>query len=90
MYELHDIERDDYQRRMAAVRDGLAAIAQRAEAETIIPVPPAIDWDNWTPAQLNRVLRALFGRISLGPDALRPLPYPDGFAWTMPEWRSAD
>jgi DNA invertase Pin-like site-specific DNA recombinase len=87
MYELHDIERDDYQRRMAAVRDGLAGIERRAEAETIVPVPPAIDWGTWTPGELNRVLRALFDRIQLGAD-LRPLPYPDGFAWTMPEWRA--
>jgi hypothetical protein len=52
-----------------------------------VPVPPAIDWDTWTPAQLNRVLRALFDRIQLGAD-LRPLPSPDGFVWIIPEWRA--
>ena len=49
MYELDDIKREEYQRRMAAVRDGLAAIAARTEAETIVPVPPVIDLDTWTP-----------------------------------------
>jgi DNA invertase Pin-like site-specific DNA recombinase len=85
MYELDDIKREEYQRRMAAVRDGLAAIDRRAEAETIVPVPPAIEWDSWTPAEINRVLRALWDRIQLGAD-LRPLPHPDGYDRTMPEW----
>lgn len=55
------------------------------DAEAVAAVP-RVDW-TWPPAELNRVLRALFDRIALGPDR-RPLPYPDGFAWTMPEWRA--
>jgi len=87
MYELGGIGPEDYRRRLAAIRDALAAIDRRAEAETVLPVPPAIDWEAWPPAELNRILRALFDRVQLGPD-LRPLPHPDGFAWTMPEWRA--
>jgi len=87
MYELDDIKREEYQRRLAGVRDAMAAIERRAEAETIVPVPPAIDWDTWTPGELNRVLRALWDRIQLGKD-LRPTP--DGYARTMPEWWTPD
>ena len=85
MYEAGHIERDDRERRLDAVHDGLAAIERRIATTTLLPVPPTIDWNAWTPAQLNAVLRALFVRIDLGPD-LRPLP--DGFAWTVPEWRA--
>jgi DNA invertase Pin-like site-specific DNA recombinase len=83
LYIAGRINRERSDAEAAAVRDGLAAIERRAEAETVLPVPPAIDWDAWTPAELNRVLRALWGRIQLGPD-LRPTP--DGYARTMPEW----
>jgi DNA invertase Pin-like site-specific DNA recombinase len=87
LYIAGRISRERSDAEAAAVRDALAAIDRRAEAETIVPVPPVIDWDSWTPGELNRVLRALWDRIQLGPD-LRPLPYPDGFTWTMPEWRA--
>lgn len=82
LFEAGHLDRDDRERRLAAVRDALALLDRRAKAKTILPVPPAIDWD-WPPAQLNLVLRALFDRIQLGPD-LRPAP--DGFARLVPEW----
>ena len=83
MYEANDIDREDYQRRLVSVREGLDAIALRIAAETVLPVPPTIDWEAWTPGELNRVLRALWSRIDLGPD-LRPTA--DGFARLIPEW----
>jgi hypothetical protein len=64
---------------LAAELDGLA------DAEAVAAAP-TIDW-TWEPRNVNAVLRALFDRIQLGPD-LRPLPYPDGFIWTVPEWRA--
>jgi DNA invertase Pin-like site-specific DNA recombinase len=85
LYIAGRINRERSDAEAAAVRDGLAAIERRAEAETILPMPPAIDWEAWTPGELNVVLRALWDRIQLGPD-LRPLPYPDGFVRIIPEW----
>lgn len=85
LYIAGRISRERSDAEAAAVRDALAAIQQRAEAQTILPVPPVIDWDTWTPAQINRVLRALWYRIQLGVD-LRPTP--DGFARIIPEWWS--
>ena len=85
MYEADHIDRDDRERRLARVRGAIAAIERRAEVLTVLPVPPAIDWETWTPAALNCVLRALFDRIELGPN-LRPTQ--DGFVWTVPEWRA--
>jgi DNA invertase Pin-like site-specific DNA recombinase len=63
---------------IAAELDGLT------DAEALAAVP-LVDW-TWEPDSVNAVLRALFDRIQLGPD-FRPLPYPDGFIWTVPEWR---
>jgi hypothetical protein len=52
-------------------------------AERVVEVPGAVNWTQPT-AVVNGVLRALWERIELGSDLL---PKPDGFAWTVPEWR---
>jgi hypothetical protein len=74
---------DEAERMVADVKARSDALTHAARA---IAIPPAIDWTAPAPA-LNLALSALFGRIRLGPD-LRPLPYPDGFDWTIPEWRA--
>jgi DNA invertase Pin-like site-specific DNA recombinase len=70
---------------------GLAELDERREehqagAERALQVPPRIDWDTWDPGAVNAVLRALWESVTLGEDML---PKPDGFSWTVPEWRSA-
>lgn len=47
---------------------------------------PKVDW-TWPPEALNDVLRALFTGIDLDPDTFQPKP--DGFLWSVPEWRAA-
>lgn len=58
-------ERD---RRLGVVVEALEALEQLEEAEAALPVPPAIDWDEWTPEAINRVLRLLFVEFRLAPD----------------------
>jgi len=84
-YDLDDIGRRRFQRRLL-LREALSDIEARVEAQTILPVPPTIEWETWTPARLNRVLRALFERVQLGPNLT---PMSDGFVWRMREWRRA-
>lgn len=74
------------ERRDAEAAAVAAELARLGRAEAVVAVP-TIDW-TWPPREVNAVLRAILERVQLGPD-LRPLPYPDGFAWTVPEWRSA-
>jgi DNA invertase Pin-like site-specific DNA recombinase len=72
------IDKAERDRRLAAIADELANL----EAVTALVDVPEVDW-SWEPAALNRVLRALFRRIELGPD-LRPV----RAEWTVPEWRA--
>ncbi len=66
----------------------LAAIDEAEEtldaARVLVDVPKSVDWSQ-PPEAINRVLRALWERVDLGPDLL---PKPDGFIWRVPEWRS--
>jgi DNA invertase Pin-like site-specific DNA recombinase len=75
------IDKPERDRRLAAVTDALAELERRAEAETLFPVAPVIEWDTWTPDVLNRVLRALWRHVQLGPD-LRPV----SAERLVPEW----
>ena len=76
------VDMNEAERMVAEVKARSDALTAEAR---VIAIPQVIDWTR--PARdVNTVLRALFDRIQLGPD-LRPLPYPDGFAWTVPEWR---
>ena len=52
--------------------------------ERAVEVPGAVDWTQPT-AIINAVLRAMWERVELGSDLM---PTPDGFAWTVPEWRA--
>ncbi len=65
-------ERDRRLERLEAERDVL-------EAERfIVDVPTKIDW-SWRPATINRVLRALWDHVELGPDLM-----PARFVWRLP------
>jgi hypothetical protein len=81
MYEAGLIDRPGRDRRLAAVTDAM----QTLDARSVIMAVPAIDWTR-PPHALNTVLRALFERIELDPATFQPRP--DGYVWTVPEWRA--
>jgi hypothetical protein len=77
-------------RRIRAVDDQLAKLDAQEAGAVLFPQP--ISWNGTTPeaiAARNVALRALWSSITLGSDLL-PLPYPEGFAWIVPEWRAED
>ena len=82
MYEAGDIDGSERHRRLERITAQLAAIESR---RVVIDVP-VIDW-SWEPKSLNAVLLALFRSVELDRETFQPKP--DGFVWTMPEWRAA-
>jgi len=83
MYEAGDIDRDEYQRRMGAVKAAQERLDAQEAATAVLAVPQAIDWQVWAPERVNAVLRALWRRVEL--DAtMRPV----RAQWTVPEWRA--
>jgi len=81
MYEAGLIDRPGRDRRLAAVTDAM----QTLDARSVMLAVPAVDWDR-PPKALNTALRALFERIDLDPATFQPRP--DGYLWTVPEWRA--
>ena len=77
--EAGTITRAEAEPRLAKIAAELAGIEVAAEVAEV----PAIDWAA-EPASVNAVLRALWGRVDLGPD-LRPV----SAVWRVPEWRAA-
>lgn len=61
----------------------IAEELDRLEAVSGIVAVPRLDW-SWSPVKINRVLRALWRHIQLGPDL-----HPTRAGWTVPEWRGA-
>jgi hypothetical protein len=49
----------------------LGELGDTAEAATVSPIRPE-EWDTWTPADLNRYIRAILSSVTLGPD-MRPV-----------------
>lgn len=78
MFESGNIDRGEKERRLAAMTDAIALLDERQVVQAV----PSIDWD-WSPRELNHVLRALFERIELDPATFQPI----GFTWRVPEWR---
>jgi DNA invertase Pin-like site-specific DNA recombinase len=81
MYESGEISKVEKVTRLRAVADAMVALQTRHELVAL----PAIDWAQPIP-NINAVLRALFERIDLDPETFQPRP--DGFGWTVPEWRA--
>jgi DNA invertase Pin-like site-specific DNA recombinase len=81
MYQSGDIGRDEKEGRLA----GIVERAERLEARQVVMAIPDVDW-SWEPRALNGVLRALFERIELDRATFKPSP--EGFVWTVPEWRA--
>ena len=67
----------------AKVAEIEAAIAALELERRVLDVP-VIDW-SWDPKDVNRVLRAMWTEIALGPDLM-----PVEAIWRIPEWRSAE
>lgn len=78
MFEAGHIDRDERERRLAAV---YAALERLDAAEAMVDVP-RVDW-SWPAKELNSVLRAIFEYVQLGED-MRPV----RADWTVPEWRA--
>lgn len=79
MYEAGNIDRGDYQRRLAAIADA----ESKLDARDVVMTIPTIDWD-WEPKAINAVLRAMFDRVDLDPSTFQPV----GYEWSVPEWRA--
>ena len=73
--------RDEYQRRIAAVKADEAKLDEQ-EADTAIIDVPDLDW-TWPPEQANAVLRALWDHVELD-EQMQPLQA----EWRVPEWRA--
>ena len=79
MYEDGVIDKPERTTRLEAIG---AALERLDTAQTIRLLPPEpIDW-NLPPRAVNRILRALWDRVELGPDLL-----PVRYVWRVPEWR---
>jgi DNA invertase Pin-like site-specific DNA recombinase len=74
--------REEYRRRMAALKVAEDALAAQEAATAIVAVPEAIDW-TWTPEAVNTVLRAMWNHVELD-NAMAPV----RAEWTVPEWRA--
>lgn len=75
--------REQYQRRMAAVKVSEDAMEAQEAATAVLAVPQAIDWENWTPEGINKVLAAMWGSVTLD-DRMEPIEA----VWRVPEWRA--
>ncbi len=74
--------RDEYQRRMAAVKVAEDVLEAQEAATAVLAVPQAIDWENWTPEAINHVLSAMWSAVELD-EAMQPFQA----VWRVPEWR---
>jgi hypothetical protein len=83
MYEGDNIAREDYQRRMAAVKVTEDALEAQEAATAVLSVPGAIDWENWTPEAINKVLAAMWSSVTLD-ERMQPV----SAEWRVPEWRA--
>ena len=78
LYEAGHIDRDEREKRLAAITDRLAKIDA---TQTIRKIEP-LNWE-WSPRTINRYLRLMFERIELDPETFQPI----RFEWTIPGWR---
>jgi DNA invertase Pin-like site-specific DNA recombinase len=83
MYETNGPKwRDDYQRRMAAVKAAEKALDAQEAATAVLAVPDRIEWETWAPEAINAVLTAMWQYVELD-DQLRPV----RAEWSYPAWR---
>jgi DNA invertase Pin-like site-specific DNA recombinase len=65
------------------IHSALEAMDDR-EVLASMDVPQTVDWESWSPSDLNEVLRALWERVELD-GRMRPV----RAVWRVPEWRAA-
>ena len=75
--------RDEYRRRMAAVKADEDTLETKEAATAVLAVPEVIDWRSWTAENINAVLRAMWDHVQLDEQMV-----PVNAAWRVPEWRS--
>ena len=74
MFEMGDIGRDEYQRRMTVLKAAEVELeAKEADIAELTIRPEAIDWDRGTPEEINRILRSMFEPIEMTA-AMQPIP----------------
>ena len=78
-HEMGVLTNADFVGRVELVR---SAMDQLELVRQVVDVPERIDWDGWSPQDVNRVLRAMWEYVQLGPDLL-----PVEAIWLVPEWR---
>jgi len=76
--------RDEYQRRMAAVKVSEDALDAQEAATAVLAVPQAIDWAR-EPEAINKVLSAMWSSVTLN-ERMEPVEA----AWSWPEWRATE
>jgi DNA invertase Pin-like site-specific DNA recombinase len=84
MYEGGGIGREDYQRRIAAVKVEEDVLEAQEAATAVLAVPQAIDWESWTPEAINKVLASMWSSVSLD-ERMEPVEA----VWRVPQWRAA-
>ncbi|MGD0121092.1 MAG: recombinase family protein [Candidatus Limnocylindrales bacterium] len=82
MYETNTIKRDDYQKRMAALKVSEDTLEALEAATAVLDVPQAIDWEHWTPEAINKVLAAMWSSVTMD-EHMEPIKA----IWRRPEWR---
>jgi DNA invertase Pin-like site-specific DNA recombinase len=75
--------REEYQRRMAALKVSEDALEAQEAATAVLEVPQAIDWENWTPEAIHKVLAAMWRSVRLN-ESMEPI----AADWRRPEWRA--
>lgn len=75
--------RGEYQRRMATVKADEERLDTKEVATAVLAIPDAIEWQTWTPEQINAVLRAMWDHVELD-TTMRAV----SAEWTVPEWRA--
>ena len=81
MFEVGGITRDEYLRRLAAVKAAEKQLDEQEAATEVLAVPE-LDW-TWPPEAVNTVLRAMWSEIRL--DASM---HPVKAEWRVPGWRA--
>lgn len=66
-YDNEEIGEDEYRAKLAEIK---AQIDKLIRASVADPIPQAIDWEKWTPIEINAVLREMWSEIQLGEDLL--------------------
>jgi site-specific DNA recombinase len=85
MLEKGGINRETYLQRLETIKTEEAALDAQEAATAILAVPESIDWDRWTPEEINLVLSAMWEYVVLD-ENMEPI----RAQWTLPELRGGE